>query len=208
METGEKLTCVLHREQLLRIGYSLRIRRLTAEPVTGIFPTCSRPTLTFFPRMTFYFRLGREVGWLFISTQRLLFPFRFVWLLTNWTPTFINPQDSCLLSDFRQETRVLSITDNIFTTALNCRGFREGRIACLQAGAPETDGERANRMENGFWGLGDHPGGSVVRISPSNAGSGGSIPGGGAKTPRALNQNRKQKRRCTKLKKDLKNSPH
>ena len=72
----------------------------------------------------------------------------------------------------------------IFSPLLSTGGdFREGRITRLQAGAPGTDGEPVNKMENGFGGLGDLPGGPVVKVSPSNAGSGGSTPGGGAKTP-------------------------
>ena len=58
----------------------------------------------------------------------------------------------------------------------------------------------------------DFPGGPVVKISPSNAGGVGSIPGWGAKIPHASwpkNQNIKQKQYCNKFNKDLKkNGPH
>ena len=50
------------------------------------------------------------------------------------------------------------------------------------------------------------PGGPVVKTSPSNAGGAGSIPGPGAKIPRAIgpkNQNIKQKQCCNKFNKDL-----
>ena len=59
------------------------------------------------------------------------------------------------------------------------------------------------------WG-GDFPGGPMVKISPSNGGGASSIPGRGAKIPRALrpkNQNIKQKQYCNKFNKDFKNSP-
>ena len=48
----------------------------------------------------------------------------------------------------------------------------------------------------------DFHGGPVVKTSPSNAGGVGSIPGPGAKIPRALapkNQNVKQKQYCNKF---------
>ena len=57
----------------------------------------------------------------------------------------------------------------------------------------------------------DFPRGPVVKASPSNAGGAGSIPGQGAKIPRASrpkNQNIKQKRYCNKFSKDFKNGPH
>ena len=53
----------------------------------------------------------------------------------------------------------------------------------------------------------DFPGGPVVKILPSNAGSAGSIPGWGAKIPHApwpKNQNIKQKQCCNKFKKYFK----
>ena len=53
----------------------------------------------------------------------------------------------------------------------------------------------------------DFPGGPVVKISPSNTGGVGSIPGQGAKIPRASwpkSKNRKQKQYCNKFSKDLK----
>ena len=59
--------------------------------------------------------------------------------------------------------------------------------------------------------LGDFPGGPVVKSSPSNAEGVGSIPGWGAKIPRASwpkNQNIKEKRYCNKFNKDFKNAPH
>ena len=55
------------------------------------------------------------------------------------------------------------------------------------------------------------PGGPVVKMSPSNAGGAGSIPGWGARIPHALgpkNQNIKQKHYCNKFNKDFKNGPH
>ena len=51
----------------------------------------------------------------------------------------------------------------------------------------------------------------MVKTSPSNAGSAGSIPGRGAKIPHASgpkNQNIKQKQYCNKFNKDFKNGPH
>ena len=51
----------------------------------------------------------------------------------------------------------------------------------------------------------------MVKTSPSSAGGVGSIPGRGAKIPRASqtkNQNIKQKQYCNKLNKDFKNGPH
>ena len=57
----------------------------------------------------------------------------------------------------------------------------------------------------------DFPGGPVVKISPSNAGGAGSIPGQGAMIPHASrpkNQNIKQKQYCDKFNKDFKNGPH
>ena len=60
-------------------------------------------------------------------------------------------------------------------------------------------------MEGGF------PGGPVVKISSSNAGDVGSIPGWGTKIPHASwpkNQNIKQKQCCNKFNKDFKNGPH
>ena len=65
-----------------------------------------------------------------------------------------------------------------------------------------------NFKSTGFW---DFTGGPVVKTSPSNAGGVGSIPGQGAKIPRALgpkNQNIKQKQYCNKFNKDFKNGPH
>ena len=56
----------------------------------------------------------------------------------------------------------------------------------------------------------DFPGGPVVKISPSNAGGAGLIPGQGAKIPHALrpkNQNIKPKWYCNKFNKDFKNGP-
>ena len=58
---------------------------------------------------------------------------------------------------------------------------------------------------------GDIPGSPVVKTSPSNAGGAGSIPGRGAKIPRASqpkNQNIKQKQYCKQFNKDFKNGPH
>ena len=54
------------------------------------------------------------------------------------------------------------------------------------------------------------PGGPVVKIPPSNAGSAGSSPGWGAKIPYAFwpkNQNIKQKLYCNKFSEDFKNGP-
>ena len=50
----------------------------------------------------------------------------------------------------------------------------------------------------------------MVKTSPSNTGSVGSIPRRGANIPHASvkNQNRKQKQYCNKFNKDFKNSPH
>ena len=51
----------------------------------------------------------------------------------------------------------------------------------------------------------------MVRTSPSNAGGASSIPGWGAKIPRASwpkNQNMKQKQYCNKFNEDFKNGPH
>ena len=51
----------------------------------------------------------------------------------------------------------------------------------------------------------------MVKTSPFNAGSMGSIPGQRAKVPHALwpkNQNIKQKQCCNKINKDFKNGPH
>ena len=59
--------------------------------------------------------------------------------------------------------------------------------------------------------FGDAPGGPVVKTLPSSAGSVGSIPGQGAKTPYASwpeNQNIKQEQCCNKLSEDYKNGPH
>ena len=61
--------------------------------------------------------------------------------------------------------------------------------------------------------LQDFPGGTVVKILPSNAGSMGSIPDQGAKIPHALwpkkkKQNIKHKQYCNKFNKDFKNGPH
>ena len=56
----------------------------------------------------------------------------------------------------------------------------------------------------------DFPGSPVVKISPSNAGGAGSIPGWGAKIPHASgpkNQNIKQKQYCNEFNKDFKNGP-
>ena len=61
-------------------------------------------------------------------------------------------------------------------------------------------------------GSGDFPGSPVVKTSPFNAGGAGSIPGRGAKIPRASrpeNQNiKKQKQYCNKFNKDVKIGPH
>ena len=57
----------------------------------------------------------------------------------------------------------------------------------------------------------DFPGGSVVKTSPSNAGSANLIPGRRAKIPHALqpnNQNLQQKQYCNQFNKDFKNGPH
>ena len=57
----------------------------------------------------------------------------------------------------------------------------------------------------------DFSGGPVVKISPSNAGGVGSIPGRGAKIPHASwpkNQNIKQTQYCNKFNKDFKDGPH
>ena len=59
--------------------------------------------------------------------------------------------------------------------------------------------------------LGDFPGGPVVKTLPSDAGGAGSIPGRGARIPRASrpeNQNMKQKQCCNKFNEDFKNGPH
>ena len=51
----------------------------------------------------------------------------------------------------------------------------------------------------------------MVKILPSNAGGGCSIPGRGAKIPHASgpkNQNIKQEQYCNKLNKHFKNGPH
>ena len=48
--------------------------------------------------------------------------------------------------------------------------------------ASRSGGKNCDRKEN----LQDFPGGAVVKISPSNAGSVGSIPDQGAKIPHAL----------------------
>ena len=58
--------------------------------------------------------------------------------------------------------------------------------------------------------LGTFPSGPVVQTLPSNAGDGGSIPGGGPEIPHASrpkNQNIKQKQYCNKFNKDFKNGP-
>ena len=55
--------------------------------------------------------------------------------------------------------------------------------------------------------MGDFPDGPVVKISPSNAGQGGSIPPWEVKIPHASwpkHQNLKQKQYCNKSNKDLK----
>ena len=55
------------------------------------------------------------------------------------------------------------------------------------------------------------PGSPVVKTSPSNAGGGSEIHGGGAKIPHASwpkYQNMKQKQYCNRFNKDLKNGPH
>ena len=54
----------------------------------------------------------------------------------------------------------------------------------------------------------DFPGGPVVRTSPSNAESVGSISGQGAKTPHASRQKTKQKQYCNEFNKDFQNEPH
>ena len=59
--------------------------------------------------------------------------------------------------------------------------------------------------------MGDFPGDTVVKTSPSNAGSACSIPGQGTKIPHALgpkNQNIKQKQYCNKFSEDFKNDTH
>ena len=59
--------------------------------------------------------------------------------------------------------------------------------------------------------LGDFRGGPVVKTSPSNAGGVGSIPGWGAKTPRASwpkKQNTKQNQCCNRSDKDFKNGSY
>ena len=58
------------------------------------------------------------------------------------------------------------------------------------------------------WQGGPEPGGPVVKTSPFNAGSMGSIPGQRAKVPHALwpkNQNIKQKQYCNEFNTDFKN---
>ena len=58
---------------------------------------------------------------------------------------------------------------------------------------------------------GPEPGRPLVKTSPFNAGSVGSIPGQQAKIPHALwpkNQNIKQKQCCNKINQDFKNGPH
>ena len=55
--------------------------------------------------------------------------------------------------------------------------------------------------------MGDFPGSPGINTSPSNAGSAGSIPGGGTKIPyaaRPKSQNIKQKQYCNQFNKDLK----
>ena len=57
----------------------------------------------------------------------------------------------------------------------------------------------------------DLPGGPVAKISPSNAGSTGLIPGWGPEIPYALRpkkQNIKQKQYCNRFNQDFKNDPH
>ena len=58
---------------------------------------------------------------------------------------------------------------------------------------------------------GDLPDGPVVKTSPSNAGSTGSIPGWGAEIPHASwpkKQNIKQKQYCNRCNQDFKHGPH
>ena len=67
----------------------------------------------------------------------------------------------------------------------------------------ETACPRPQSQERAWW---DFPGGPVVKTLPSNAGGEGSIPGGRAKIPHALqpkNQNIKQKQYCNKFNKDF-----
>ena len=66
-------------------------------------------------------------------------------------------------------------------------------------------------LTNRMWLRWEFPGGPVVKTLPSNAGGEGSIPGRGAKIPRASqpkNQNLKQKQYCNKFNKDFKNGPY
>ena len=59
------------------------------------------------------------------------------------------------------------------------------------------------------WDLWDFPGCPVVKTSPSNAGSVGSIPGWEAKTPHtSWPKNIKQNQYCNKFNEDFKNGPH
>ena len=58
---------------------------------------------------------------------------------------------------------------------------------------------------------GDFPGSPVVKLSPSNAGGGSSIPGREAKIPHVLGPKKgkmKQKQYCNKFNKDLKKIVH
>ena len=60
-------------------------------------------------------------------------------------------------------------------------------------------------------GIGDFPGGPVVKTSPSNARGEGLIPGQGAKILYALwpkHPSVKQKQYCDKLNRDFKNGPN
>ena len=69
----------------------------------------------------------------------------------------------------------------------------------------------SNHLNDSQKGTGDFPGGQVVETLPSIAGGAGSIPGQGAKIPRASlpkNQNIKRKQYCNKFNKDFKNGPH
>ena len=57
---------------------------------------------------------------------------------------------------------------------------------------------------------GDFPGGQMVKTSPFNTGTAGSIPGQRAKMPNAFQpeyQNIKQKQYCNKFNKDFKDDP-
>ena len=182
----KKIMCVLYRVQLLSIGYLFCIKHLTVEHITGIFPAVLDQLLHSSPGRRFTSGWTGKSEDCSFQSKDCSFPSS----LSGWSETELWP-----LSNLR--TAVFSVllgrkpefltSQTIFSPLLWPVGdFREGRIGCLPAGAPEIDGECVSRMETGFWGLGDLPAGPVVKISPSNAGRGGSIPGGGAKTPHAL----------------------